>query len=73
MILFFPRADSYGILVGFEVLQTSANCDILVFHEQGVKAEILAQRMGYDRRLPPNMIKALEQRLQEEIDKRNTT
>jgi len=35
-----------------------------------VRAEVLAQRMGYDRRLPPKMIKALEQRLQEEIDKR---
>ncbi|KAL4240637.1 85/88 kDa calcium-independent phospholipase A2 [Mactra antiquata] len=37
---------------------------------EGVRAEILASRMGYDRKLSQPMIKALEQRLQQEIDKR---
>jgi len=37
---------------------------------QGISASVLAQRMGYDRRLPANMIKALEERLTQEIDKR---
>ena len=37
---------------------------------QGVRAELLAQRMGYDRKLTPGMIQALQDRLQEEIDKR---
>ena len=37
---------------------------------QGVRAELLAQRMGYDRKLTAGMIQALQDRLQEEIDKR---
>ncbi|XP_045213872.1 uncharacterized protein LOC123564390 isoform X2 [Mercenaria mercenaria] len=38
--------------------------------KEGVKAEVLAMRMGYDRNLSKGMIKALEQRLQDEIDRR---
>ena len=40
------------------------------FNFQGVQAEVLAMRMGYDRKLSEGMVKALEQRLQAEIDKR---
>ncbi|XP_060573461.1 UPF0561 protein C2orf68 homolog [Ruditapes philippinarum] len=38
--------------------------------KEGVQAEVLAMRMGYDRKLSKGMVKALEQRLQAEIDKR---
>lgn len=38
--------------------------------KEGVRAELLAQRMGYDRKLTPGMIQALQDRLQEEMDKR---
>ncbi|KAH3863251.1 uncharacterized protein LOC127866487 [Dreissena polymorpha] len=37
---------------------------------EGVSAAVVSQRMGYDRRLPANMIRALERWLQDEIDKR---
>jgi hypothetical protein len=44
--------------------------EISFYYFQGVQAEVLAMRMGYDRKLSKGMVKALEQRLQAEIDKR---
>ncbi|WAQ96115.1 CB068-like protein [Mya arenaria] len=38
---------------------------------KGIRADVLARRMGCDRGLPPHMVKTLENILQKEIDKRS--